>query len=95
MRESAIESYLVKRCTAYELRKVKFIARNGAPDRVLMAPGGRIVWIEVKAEGLGAKFPSNAHERAQHREHERLRAMGQRVVVIDSLAGVDGLLEGL
>jgi hypothetical protein len=39
-----------------------------------------------------AKFPSNAHERAQHREHERMRAMGQRVEIIDSIEGIAELL---
>ena len=40
-----------------------------------------------------ATFPSNDHERQQAREHERMRAMGQRVVVIDSLSGVEELLD--
>ena len=103
MRESEIESYLVKRVKEKggEVRKVKWIGRNGAPDRLVMLPRGEAaiwndwnstVWVELKAEGLAALFPHTPHERQQHREHERMRAMGQRVVVLDSYAGVDGLL---
>ena len=44
------------------------------------------VWIELKAPG---KKP----EPHQLREHERMRKMGQRVEVIDSLEGVDELMK--
>lgn len=103
MRENEIENYLVAKVKEKggEVRKVKWIGRNGAPDRLVMLPRGKAaiwndwnstVWVELKAEGLAALFPHTPHERQQHREHERMRAMGQRVVVIDSYAGVDGLL---
>lgn len=94
MRESQIEAYLVRRVKAMggEVRKVTWQGRRGAPDRLLMMPAGWLpnrtpgtVWVELKAPGV-------APESHQVREHERMRAMGQRVVVIDSLAGVDELL---
>lgn len=94
MRESDIEKYLVQRAKAYgwEVRKVKWIGRRGAPDRVLMldpnpffGPDESIIWIELKAPGEKAE----AH---QLREHKRMRGMGQRVEVIDSWEGVDALL---
>jgi len=93
MRESTIEDYLVERVRVLggEVRKVKWIGRNGAPDRLVMLPH-RTVWIELKAEGLAAFFPHTPHERQQHREHERMRAMGQRVVVVDSYQGIDEVL---
>lgn len=95
MRESDIEDYLVKKVKEKggEVRKVKWLGRNGAPDRVVMMEGihNRLVWVELKTEGLVALFPHTPHERQQHREHERMRAMGQRVVVIDSYVGVDEL----
>lgn len=86
MRERDIEAYLVKRVKALggEVRKVKWIGRNGAPDRLVMLPGVT-TWIELKASGKKA-------EPHQTREHERMRRMGQRVEVIDSLEGVDELL---
>jgi len=96
IRESTIEEYLVARVKLKggEVRKIRWIGRNGAPDRLIMMKGihNHSVWVELKAEGLAAMFPHTPHERQQHREHERMRAVGQRVVVIDSFAGVDALL---
>lgn len=94
MRERDIEAHLVKRVKELggEVRKVQWIGRNGAPDRLVMLPErfdadpyDHTIWVELKAPGQKAK----PH---QQREHERMRAMGQRVVVIDSIEGVDDLL---
>jgi hypothetical protein len=51
-----------------------------------------IVWVEVKRPGGIAKFPSDARERAQEREHKRMRGAGQRVVLVDSKEGADDLV---
>ena len=104
MRERDVEKYLVKRVKEMggEVRKVKWIGRNGAPDRVVMLPVKNIpiaegfdcmeirgpVWVELKAPG---KKPE-AH---QLREHARMRKMCQQVQVIDSLEGVDRFLGSL
>ena len=103
MREATIEKYLVEQVKAVggEVRKVKWIGRNGAPDRVVMLPSltpkvaasawycnppmGVAIWVELKAPGKTA-------EPHQLREHKRMQAVGQTVVVIDSLEGVDELL---
>lgn len=97
MRESQIEKHLVKRVKELggEVRKVQWIGRRGAPDRLVMLPPGIVIypgpeygyaiWVELKATGVKA-------EPHQLREHERMRAMGQRVVVIDSIDGVEELL---
>jgi hypothetical protein len=99
MRESDIENYLVERVKALggEVRKVKWIGRTGAPDRLVMLPGGGVrglsqetrkpatIWVELKAPGEKAK-PHQA------REHERMRRMGQRVEVVDSFEQVDEVL---
>ena len=86
LRESDIEDYLVKRVRAMggEVRKVRWIGRRGAPDRLVMMPTATI-WVELKAPG---KVP----EPHQLREHERMRALGQRVEVVDSLQSVEALL---
>ena len=86
-RESNIEKYLVKQIKAIggEIRKVKWINRNGAPDRVVWVKGGTQVWVELKA-------PGKAAEPHQKREHKRMRAMGQVVAVIDSFELVDALV---
>lgn len=97
IRERDIERHLVKRVKDLggEVRKVQWIGRRGAPDRLVMLPNpGRdrfgdiqspTIWVELKAPGKKA-------EPHQVREHERMRAMGQRVVVIDSIEGVEELL---
>lgn len=125
LRESDIERRLVERVKELggEVRKVKWIGRRGAPDRLVMLPGfrpalreavvcaakmpealpwlaevqkngrsGATVWVEVKRPGKLATFPADAHERRQNREHKRMRKMGQRVVVIDSIEGIEELL---
>jgi hypothetical protein len=104
-RESDIEKHLVKRVKELggEVRKVQWIGRRGAPDRLVMFPAdsssnapalltrGRYgdepgaVWVELKA-------PGEKPEAHQLREHERMRSMGQLVVVIDSIEGVEELL---
>lgn len=85
MRERDIENYLVKRVKALggEVRKVQWIGRRGAPDRLVMLPfHPYTTWVELKAPG---KKP----EPHQEREHQRMRARGQRVLVIDTIEGVD------
>lgn len=87
MRESTIENYLVERVKALggEVRKVQWLGRRGAPDRlVMLAPDG-CIWVELKAPGEKAK----PH---QKREHDRMRRMGQRVEVVDSIERVDEVL---
>ena len=104
LRERDIEKHLVQRVKALggEVRKVQWIGRRGAPDRLVMLPErwwkdvvfdierdkrkpGMSVWVELKAPGVKPE----AH---QLREHARMQAMGQRVVVIDSIEGVEELL---
>lgn len=103
MRESTIEAYLVKRVKALggECVKIQFIGRRGAPDRLVMLPASGpkhpcfpalSCWVELKNPETIKTFPANGHERAQHREHERMRALGQRVVVIGTIEQVDELL---
>jgi hypothetical protein len=110
VRERDIEAQLVKRVKQLggEIRKVKWVGRDGAPDRVVMLPlatmdyvslNGELhygrpstIWIEVKRPGGAATFPANAHERKQAREHRRMQAMGQRVEVVDSFERIEEIL---
>ena len=88
MIEFDIESYLVAQVKLLggEVRKVRWIGRRGAPDRFVMLPDRQAFWVELKAPRQKAK----PH---QSREHARMRAMGEIVHVIDSIAGVDGVLK--
>lgn len=94
MKERDIEDHLVKRVRELggEVRKVQWIGRRSAPDRFVMLPGVGI-WVELKNPQTILTFPTNAHERAQHREHERMRALGQRVEVVGTIEEVEELLQ--
>lgn len=86
MRESVIEKYLkdqVKRCGG-EVRKLAYQGRNGAPDRWVLLNGQHPL-VELKAPGVKPEVH-------QLREHDRLRAAGLDVYVIDSIDAVDALI---
>ena len=105
MLEADIERHLVARVKELggEVRKVRWVGRNSAPDRLVMIPRGfgvpgnyrlipATVWVELKNPDTIKTFPADARERAQHREHQRMRAMGQRVEVIGTIEQVEELL---
>lgn len=110
MRELTVEQYLARRVRELggRVRKVVWVGRRNAPDRLVMLPKllripgvrptinvlneGLAIWVELKNPKTILTFPANAHERAQAREHERMRALGQRVEVIGTHAQVDELL---
>lgn len=111
MKEAHVERHLVRRVKELggEVRKVTWVGRQGAPDRLVMLPAAwfkkleapfgllgnfppQTVWVELKNPETIRTFPSNAHERAQKREHERMRALGQRVEVIGTIEQVEELL---
>lgn len=82
--ERDIEAYLVDKCKARGWGCYKFTSpqRRNVPDRIVIYPGGVIVFVELKAPG---KKPTAG----QLREHERLRALGCRVIVASSIETVD------
>lgn len=86
MRERDIERYLIARVKACGggVRKVKWIGRRSAPDRLALLPGW-CFWAEIKAPGKTATA-------AQKREHARLRSAGADVFVLDSHHAIDNLL---
>lgn len=82
--EGKIEAYLRRRVleTGGRIRKLSWIGRRGAPDRLIWWPGPLLAFVELKAPG---KKPTPQQER----EHERLRADGFTVLVVDSLKGAE------
>lgn len=105
MRESKIETYLVERVKELggEVRKVRFIGRRGAPDRLVMLPESW--WVDIvfgrprdkrkppRSLWVELKATGVAAEPHQIREHNRMRKMGQRVEVVDSFERVDEVLK--
>lgn len=58
----------------------------GVPDRIVILPGGRVIFVECKAPG---KKPTAL----QAKVHAQLRALGCDVRVIDSLEGAHAIAE--
>lgn len=84
MRESEIVKHLYKQLHARggEYRRVKWLGRNGAPDLRIMLPQLGGWWIETKATNGDVEIH-------QAKEHERMRNLGERVLVLDSIERID------
>lgn len=80
MREIAIEMPVVKRAEAagYFVRKLAWLGRKHAPDRVFARDDRGVVFIEFKA-------PGEKPRSGQVREHVKMRKAGMEVHVCDSI----------
>lgn len=88
MLERTIEAHLVKtvKLAGGEVRKVQWIGRRGAPDRVVMMPGGKLYWVELKR-------PGGLAEEHQAREHARMEKLGQHVLILDTIEKIDRMFQ--
>jgi hypothetical protein len=98
IKEADVEEYLVKKVEAAGGTAEKFTSpnRTAVPDRIVAWPAGpyhgwtrdpaRVVYVECKA-------PGEKPTRAQERDHERRRAMGFQVYVVDTYTAVDLFME--
>lgn len=84
MLEKTIEAALVKRVKALGGMAEKFTSpsKRSVPDRLVTLPGGRMIFVEVKAPG---KKPTAKQEF----DHQQRRNLGCDVRVIDSMEQVD------
>ncbi len=107
MRERDVERHLVARVKALggEVRKLKWVGRRGAPDRVVMLPPSADRFVEVHSPDISTKIrwmptilwvelkrPGGEAEAHQAREHARMLKMGQRVLVLDTVEKIDEVL---
>jgi hypothetical protein len=78
--EKTIEQALVRRVKELGGTCEKFTSpgRRAVPDRIVILPGGRIIFVECKTPG---KKPTVT----QQMDHERRRLLGCDVRVIDSI----------
>lgn len=88
MRESVVEKRLRTQVEKMGGKAWKWVAPGtvGVPDRILFFPGGRIIFIELKAPG---KKP----EPIQEYRIKQLRGYGQQVEVLDSPEAVDRFMK--
>ncbi|MDF2873346.1 MAG: hypothetical protein K0R22_29 [Sporomusa sp.] len=66
----------------------KFVSpgMSGVPDRIVLKPGGRIVFVEMKDEGKNL-------EPLQMKRAAELEALGFTVYCIDSVQGVEAFIQ--
>lgn len=85
--EKVLEAELRERCKALGWMCIKLTSQyqRGLPDRLILMPGGRVCFVEIKTTG---KKPTAL----QKLTHERLRALGYRVEVVDTTESLDNLI---
>lgn len=88
MREKQLEQKLVKAVKAAGGMCPKFVSPGlaGMPDRLVLLPGRRIAFVEVKA-------PGESPRRLQLHRHMQLRALGFPVFVLDDPGKISEVLE--
>ena len=76
--EAVIENAVVRQLQRRGFRtlKLNLQGRRGWPDRLVILPKGKVLWLEFKAPG---KQPT----RLQQHVHAWLRTAGHRVEVVD------------
>lgn len=91
MQEKAIEKYFVKQVAEHLRGKaMKWVSpgNSGVPDRLVIVPGGRVYFVELKAPG---KTP----RKLQKYMHAQIREMGCVVLTIDTKEKVDAFIKAV
>lgn len=88
MKEKQTEQKLVKAVRAAGGICPKFTSPgfDGMPDRLVLLPGGRLGFVEVKAPGKKPRALQTAG-------HEMLRRLDFRVYVLDAAEQIGGILD--
>lgn len=86
--EKAVERRLVEGAAAMGGKAIKLLSDqySGLPDRLVLMPGGRVLFVELKTTGQKPR-------KLQVSVHNALRAIGFRVEVVDTIEGVKKLLK--
>ena len=90
IREKSIEKRLVIAVRKRQGLCPKWVSPglDGVPDRIILLPGGRIAFAELKAPGRPLRP-------LQRRRRTQLQALGFRVYVIDNQEQIGGVLDAL
>ncbi|MDF2672437.1 MAG: hypothetical protein K0R09_702 [Clostridiales bacterium] len=90
MTEKEIEQMLVRDVKRRGGLALKFISPgvNGVPDRLVLMPYGRMVFVELKA-------PRKKMRPLQIKRKEQLEALGFFVYCIDDPKQIGGVLDGI
>lgn len=87
MLESRVEGYLVKKVAGMGGRAIKLESLAGLPDRLLLLPGGKACFVELKREGQKPRA-------LQSLWLKRLSELGFVAVHLDSKEGINAFLSG-
>jgi hypothetical protein len=90
MLEKEIEMQLVRAVKKMGGRAVKFMSPgfDGMPDRLVLLPGGKCGFVEVKAPGKKPRA-------LQVVRHEMLRAWGFKVYVADAKEQIEEIINDI
>ena len=90
MREKEIEKKLALKVKKLGGLAVKFVSPgfDGMPDRILLMPGGKMAFVEVKAPG---KHPRPL----QMARHKLLRGLGFSVFILDDESQIGGIIDAV
>ena len=88
MRETAVEKHLTTEAKKRGGMSVKFVSPglDGVPDRLVLLPGGKLAFVELKAPGKKMR-PLQIHRAKQ------LTALGFRVYCADRKEVIGGILD--
>lgn len=88
MREKVTEQKLVRAVKAAGGIAVKLVSPgyDGMPDRLVLLPGGKVAFVEVKVMGCRPRL-------LQIRRHVMLRRLGFLVYVLDDEGQIGGILD--
>lgn len=85
MLEKQIEEYLTKKVRSLGGMSIKLTSLIGIPDRLVLLPDGRCVFVELKA-------PGESPRKIQLKRMQQLRGLGFKVYVVDSYERVDEVI---
>jgi hypothetical protein len=88
MREVLLEQHLVREVERVGGRAPKWVSpgQRGVPDRLVILPGGRTVYVEMKSPGK----PLNP---LQERWAKILQSLGHEVYKIDSVDAIERFIQ--
>ncbi len=90
MREKSLEQKLVRAIKSTGGTALKFVSPgfDGMPDRLVLLPGGKVAFVEVKAPGKKLRP-------LQVVRCEALRRLGFKVFILDDENQIGGILDGI
>lgn len=90
MREREVEKALKKAVKDKGGLALKFVSPgfDGVPDRIILLPGAKIAFIELKA-------PGKKMRPLQEKRKRQLEAIGFLVFCIDNVSQIGGILDGI